>query len=468
MGADAIEAYVNAELKKQQIPGLALGIFHNGQPLRLQAFGLASVELQVPVRPDTMFQAGSIGKMFTAAAVLALVEDGKADLDTSIRTYLPDAPSTWQAVTLRRLLNHTAGLGDTELDLTRDYSDDDLLRAYYATPTEFAPGQRWAYSNPGYATAGILVRRLSGKHYSEILKERIFEPAGMRTAQLIHDRDIVPNRAASYVLGQDGLKNRDWVSPALNSTGDGSLLLSLLDYGRWDAIVSQRGLLRPTSWQLALTPAPLNNGTTYPYGFGWELDKGPDGQPVIGHSGAWQGFRTDLRRYDGDGITFVVLANLGSADVGRILQGVAERHDPRYRQAPLPPLSDARPALSRQIDQVLKRIGQGKAGPADLPGIDAQQSTRLLAQAGRALKDAGECQPLTLVRDDANGDRLERGYRAACTAGSIEIAAEFDRGSELDRTSDFDRASESDRASDLDRASAKLHSLWVRHNGPEN
>lgn len=328
--ADAIDDFVAAEIERQQIPGVALGVFHNGEVLRVQGYGLANIEHGVAVHPQTIFQSGSIGKMFTAAAVMALVEDGLIDLDAPLREYLPDAPESWDAITPRHLLNHTGGLGSPEQDYRHDYSDDDLIALYAATPALFVPGQRYSYSNTGYALLGIIVNKVAGRHYGEVLEERIFAPAGMRTARVISDRDIVPNRAAGYEQGEAGLLNHDWVSASLNATGDGSLYLALLDYARWDAVVARRDIFSAASWTEILRPARLNDGTSHPYGFGWALAEGPDGQQVIGHGGAWQGFRSDLRRYDGDGITFVVLANALGADVDLILQGVAERFDPRY------------------------------------------------------------------------------------------------------------------------------------------
>ena len=126
--ADAIDDFVNQELVRQTVPGVAVGIMHHGELVRAAGYGYANIEHHVPVHPDTVFQSGSIGKQFTAAAVMLLVEDGKVKLDESIRSYLPKAPKPWQPITVRHMLTHTSGIaGDPGMELRKDYSDDELL-----------------------------------------------------------------------------------------------------------------------------------------------------------------------------------------------------------------------------------------------------------------------------------------------------------------------------------------------------
>lgn len=423
--SDAIDAFVAEELERQQVPGVAVGIFADDGPSRLTGYGLANVEHDVPVRLGTLFQSGSIGKQFTAVATMLMVEDGRLELDASVRDYLPDAPPSWQAITVRHLLNHTGGLGDTDLDYRADYGDDELLRAFYATPPEFPAGGRWSYSNPGYVTLGILVGKVGGKPYGEVLRDRVFGPLGMRTARVISDRDIVPNRAAGYDLTEDGLKNHEWVSAALNATADGSLYLSLRDYERWLEAVAARGVLKPESWDEVLRPAPLADGGSYPYGFGWDLGRGPDGQAVIGHGGAWQGFTSDLRRYEGDGVSFVVLANGSHADAGGILQGVAERYDPRYVEPEPEPVADGRPGMTEALLAALDGLRAGTLQAEDVPGIPAARFGRWREWQQEALGQATGCRPPELLAEQPNGDRPERDYRMACDGVGLRIGAVF-------------------------------------------
>lgn len=212
---DEVDDYVEAQRVALHVPGLALLVVKDAQIVKAQGYGLANVEHQVPVTAKTIFQLGSVGKQFTATGVMMLVEDGRLALADSVRKLLPDAPESWQAITVRHLLSHTAGLGDypAKFDLTRDYREEDLAQAIYATPLEFSPGDRRRYSNLGYVTLGIVMHKVCGKPYGEFLDERIFKPLGMTATRIISEADIVPHRAAGYRLVNGELKNQQWVSP---------------------------------------------------------------------------------------------------------------------------------------------------------------------------------------------------------------------------------------------------------------
>src|SRR5258708_1404464 len=197
--SDAVDQFVRAEMEKQHIPGLALLVSRSGQPIRQQGYGLSNVELQVPVRPETIFQSGSMGKQFTATAVMMLVEEGKVSLDDPLTKFFPEAPSAWKNVKVRHLLSHTGGFTayPDKLDFRRDCSEDELLKIVEAQALSFPPGSQWAYSNLGYLTLGILIHRVTGQFYGDFLHDRIFQPLGMGT-RIISEADIVSNRAAGY------------------------------------------------------------------------------------------------------------------------------------------------------------------------------------------------------------------------------------------------------------------------------
>jgi CubicO group peptidase (beta-lactamase class C family) len=138
---DVVDQYVRAEMQREHIPGISLLVAHHGKSVRAQGYGLANVELQVPVKPETIFQSGSVGKQFTATAVMMLVEEGKVELDDPIAKYLKSAPEAWQAVTIRELLSHTAGFTDypDNFDFRKDYSESDLLKIVENIPLAYAP-----------------------------------------------------------------------------------------------------------------------------------------------------------------------------------------------------------------------------------------------------------------------------------------------------------------------------------------
>ena len=324
---DEAARFVRAAMAKQHIPGLALLVSRGGLPIRTQGFGLANVELQVPVSPKTIFQSGSVGKQFTATAVMMLVEEGKIGLQDPLTRYFPDAPAWWGQVTIRELLSHTAGFTDypDDFDLRKDYSEDQLLKIVGAIPAAYPPGTNWSYSNLGYLTLGIVIHRAAGEFYGDLLQERIFKPLGMSTTRIISEADIVPNRAAGYRWVEGRLQNQEWVSPMLNTTADGSLYFSILDLAKWDAALYTEKLLHASSLKQMWTVAPLRDGTPNAgrYGYGWFIgDK--KGHHVVEHEGQWQGFETQISRYVDDRLTVVVLTNLADAKPEEIADGVAE------------------------------------------------------------------------------------------------------------------------------------------------
>ena len=211
----AVTEYVKAEMKRQHIPGLSLLVVKDGKVIRSEGFGFANVELQVPVKPETIFQSGSVGKQFTATAVMMLVEERKIGLDDPLTKYFTDAPPAWKDVTVRELLSHTAGFGDypKNFDFRKDWTEAEELKLIESIPLAYRPGTNWAYSNFGYVTLGILIHRVTGEFYGDFLQQRIFQPLGMGSTRIISEADIVPNRAAGYRLVKGELKNQEWVSP---------------------------------------------------------------------------------------------------------------------------------------------------------------------------------------------------------------------------------------------------------------
>ena len=325
----AVDAYVKAEMDRQHIPGLSLLVVHHGKIIKAEGFGLANVELQVPVKPETIFQSGSVGKQFTATAIMMLVEEGKLSLDDPLTKFFPDAPATWKDVTVRNLLSHTAGFGDypKDFDYRKDWTEAEELKLIESIPLSYPPGTNWEYSNFGYVTLGILIHHITGEFYGDFLQQRIFKPLDMRTTRIISEADIVPNRAAGYRLVKGELKNQEWVAPLLNTTADGSLYFSILDLAKWDAALYTNKLLKRSSLDLMWTPVKPKNGQTNKgnYGFGWFIDQ-RDGHRCIHHDGAWQGFQTAIDRYVDDELTVVALSNLDSGKPGEITKHVAEMY----------------------------------------------------------------------------------------------------------------------------------------------
>ncbi len=404
-----VDAFVRAEMEKQKVPGVAVAIVRGGEVIKTQGYGLANVEHQVPVKAGTIFQSGSVGKQFTSAAVMLLVEEGKLALPDPLTKFFPEAPASWAGITVRHLLTHTSGIPDYSpqtVDYRKDYTEDDLAKVASGLTLEFPPGARWSYSNTGYVLLGAIVRKASGRFYGDLLAERVFAPLGMKTARVISEADIVANRAAGYRLADGVLKNQEWVAPSLNTTADGSLYLSVLDLVAWDRGLRAGAVLKPGSWKEIYTPVRLTSGKTYPYGFGWDVEE-VAGQAVHRHGGSWQGFKSAIARYLGSDLTVVVLANLAEADPMRFVDGIAGILDPRLAKPELRPIPDTEPQVTDRLKALLAAAANGELKKDDFAYVRAGFFPEGAEGLRKTLGDLGAPTAVVpLERKDLGDDRV--------------------------------------------------------------
>ena len=412
-GAYRIDRAVEAERLRQGVPGVSVAVISHGEVRRLAGYGEANVEHRVPATASTVFESGSVGKQFTAAAVLLAVADGKLALDDPVTRFFPDAPAAWRPITVRHLLAHTSGIPDYDeetIDVRRDYGDDELARFAYALPLEFAAGTRWNYSNTGYVLLGILVKRATGRHYADILRERVFVPLGMTSARLISEDDIVPNRAAGYRRVDGQLKNQEWVSPSLNTTADGSLYLSAADMVGWNAGIRSEAILGREAWDATFTPVRLASGRTFPYGFGWEIDE-VAGRRRIHHDGAWQGFTAAIARYPDDDLAIAVFCNAASADPNRFVDVIAALFDVRLAPPPLVAIPDPEPEIAVRLRELLRKTAAGSLSREELAYVRAPFFKGAAARYQRELAPLGDPTQIALLERRELGDDVVRRYR---------------------------------------------------------
>ena len=404
-----IDEFVRAEMARQHVPGVAVAIVKNGTVVKIAGYGLANVEHQVPVKPETIFQSGSLGKQFTSTAVMLQVEDGKLALGDSVTKYLPDAPESWRPITIQHLLTHTSGIPDYTdgtIDYRKDYTEEELTRFAYGLKLEFPAGSRWNYSNTGYVLLGVIVRKVSGSFYGDVLAARVFKPAGMTTARIIDEAAIVPNRAAGYRLVKGELQNQEWVSPRMNTTADGSLYFSARDMVAWDAAVRSRAILKPESWNRILQPVRLTSGKSYPYGFGWSIEERAE-HPMHSHGGSWQGFKTQYSRFLGDDLSVIVLANLAQADPERFADGIAAVVNERLAPPALKPTDDKEPKVTARLEALLQRAREGTLAPSEFAYVRAGFFPDGAKAYQERLKELGPAGRLVLVeRNDLGDDRV--------------------------------------------------------------
>jgi CubicO group peptidase (beta-lactamase class C family) len=279
---------------------------------------------------------------------------------------------------------------------------------------------------------GVLVHKVSGEFYGDFLRERVFLPLGMTSTRIISESDIVKNRAAGYTLDDGKLQNQEWVAPSLNTTADGSIYTTTLDMAKWDAALWQRRFLKPASYEAMWSPVKLQDGTTYPYGFAWAFDV-QRREPVIRHSGSWQGFKTAIARYPGQKLSVILLANLGDAklDTLSLATTVAGLVEPELAWPDVHvAVVDPNPARTARSRDVLQAWAKGEPAAGMAQGLRSTASGTARDKAGRDYLQ----QQLTastgfvfLAADDVQGRGIERRGEAIDTVVFYFMPGERDR-----------------------------------------
>lgn len=309
-------------------PGCAVGVARNGQPVLRRAYGLADLEHEVPNTPETVFEAGSVSKQFTAAAVVLLARQGRLSLDDDVRRYIPEVPDYGPTITIRHLLNHTSGLRDwgSVQDIagwprgTRIHTHAHVLDIVSRQRAlNFTPGAEYLYSNTGYNLLAILVERVSGTTFAAFSKREIFEPLGMTSTQWRDDFSrVVRGRAQAYDH-RDGAYHLEM--PFENVHGNGGLLTTIDDLLRWNEAVAG-GALGGILGEME-TRGLLTTGRRIEYALG--LRVAPyRGVREVSHSGATAAYRAYLARYPDHGLTVALLCNVAEANPTLLAHRTAE------------------------------------------------------------------------------------------------------------------------------------------------
>jgi CubicO group peptidase (beta-lactamase class C family) len=395
-----VDEYVRTEMQWCSTVGLALAVMQEGCIASVRCYGLANIEHQVPVKPETVFKSASVAKQFTATAVMMLVEDGKISLADKITKFFTNAPESWNGISVRHLLTHTSGMGffPQDEDYTRTCTEEELLTKIMTIPLEFPPGEKHAYSNLGYVTLGLLIGKVTGGSYGDFLQARVFKPLGMSTARVISDAAIVTNRAAGYRFLNNKWENIPaWYPPIFSTTADGGLLLSVYDMAKWDAALYTEKLLKKSSLNEMWAPVETVDGKTHPYGFGWELGS-VNGHPIVEHSGGVVGFKSHIARYPNQKLTVVVFANSWVVP-GKIAHRVASIYCPELAPPVPVPIEDKEPSLTLLVRTLVQGLIEGKVNP-ELFTPEAPRdylSSIRAKELGERLKSLGELDSIELI-----------------------------------------------------------------------
>jgi CubicO group peptidase (beta-lactamase class C family) len=322
---------VFADLTKPGSPGCALGVYHDGQIIFSKGYGLANLEENVPITPESVFDIGSTSKQFTAASILLLEKQGRLSVNDDVRKYIPELPYYGQKITLLHLLNHTSGLRDylSLMDLAGINTDsvttdeDALQMIARQKALNFAPGSDWLYSNTGFFLLSVIVKRASGRTLREFAAENIFMPLGMTHTQFRDDHtSLIPNRALAYDPNEKGAGYTLDVS-YFEQTGDGAVHTSVEDLQKWDenfytGKIGGKELLTEIQ-----ETGKLNNGKALEYAKGFFIAD-YRGLHTVRHGGSWGGYRAELLRFSEQHFSVACLCNLGDASPSNRAERVAD------------------------------------------------------------------------------------------------------------------------------------------------
>ena len=314
--AASIDRLLSRRYEAHQPGGVVL-VMKGGKVCFRKAYGLASVELNVPMQPDCIFRIGSITKQITAAAVLTLVEDGQVELKAPIGQYLEEVPKAWGTVTIEQLLNHTGGIPNhTEVavykaHMREDLTPGELLRTYVASlPLDFEPGTAYRYSNTGYILLGMLIEKVSAQPYPAFLQARFFDPLGLKHIRYGSETELIPGMVPGYTKGPKPCSYRS----TSQTFASGGLMATADDVARWLQLLYEGKVLTPKSLTQMLAPTRLKNGQEVGYGFG--IGFRPIGKArLAGHAGGVPGYKS-WAEADPTTRTLIVILNNTDAPKG--------------------------------------------------------------------------------------------------------------------------------------------------------
>jgi CubicO group peptidase (beta-lactamase class C family) len=308
----AIDKLLSEQFKTDETGATAL-VARNGQIVYKKAFGMANLELNIPMQPDNVFRIGSITKQFTAVAILQLMEQGKLSLQDDITKFIPDYPTHGHKITIEHLLTHTSGIKsytgmkDFGEIMRKDMKPEELINHFKNQPMDFAPGTKWMYNNSGYYLLGFIIEKVSGKTYPQYLEEFIFKPLGMTNSYYGSDSKIIKNRASAYSKTDKGFNNADPLSMTLPYSA-GSIQSTVEDLFKWHQAVHTYKLVKKESLDKAFTAYKLSDGKATTYGYGWGLGN-IQGSETIEHGGGINGFLTMSIYLPKEDVFVVVFSN---------------------------------------------------------------------------------------------------------------------------------------------------------------
>ncbi len=319
-----------ARWDKPDTPGCALAVIEGGRVIYKRGYGIANLELSVPLTTSSVFNAGSIAKQFTTMSILMLVQQGKLHLDDDVRKYVPEVPDFGTPIKLSHLVHHTSGLRDflemlemagwrTGGDLT---TEKDILDMVARQRTlNHKPGEEFVYTNTGYVLLAVIVKRVSGQSLAEFAETNIFKPLGMTSTHFYDDhRKVIKGLVDGYLPNAGGFMK--WM-PASDHAGSSNLFTTVEDLALWDQNFYDKKVGGAAIIEQMLTPASLNDGSKIEYAGGLFVTSYKGLKTVI-HSGSTLGYQGTLHRFPEQHFSVALLCNLRGNNPDGLARGVAD------------------------------------------------------------------------------------------------------------------------------------------------
>ena len=314
---------------KKDTPGCALAIVKDGKIIYKQSYGLANLELNVPITPQSVFYIGSVSKQFVTMCIAILDKHEKLSLDDDIRKYVPELPDYRHPITVRHLIYHTSGLRDyltllgiAGIDFGTYHEDDVVELIAHQKELNFAPGEEYLYSNSGYFLLAVIVERASGKNFRKFAEQNIFKPLGMKNSHFHDDyRMLIKNRASGYFPAEEG-RYKNFIS-TFDCVGSGGLFTSVEDLFLWDQNFYHHEVGGKDLIDLMHTKGKLNSGEELDYAFALGIGE-YKGLKTVGHGGALGGYRSTLVRFPEQNFSVICLSNLSSFNPSKLARQVAD------------------------------------------------------------------------------------------------------------------------------------------------
>jgi CubicO group peptidase (beta-lactamase class C family) len=359
------DAYLRTEMRARSIPGLAVAVVRDGRVVAAQTYGLANIELNVPVTLESVFAIASLDKQLTATGIMLLVEDGKVGLDDEISRYFVDAPAAWKGIRVRHLLSHTSGLPDEVEPLVEGraftrYTTEQLLSNIKQQQPLFPPGGSFEYSDAGFLLAQLITEKASGVPWRTFIAQRVFTPAGMTAATFMDAAPVIRNRVAGYALSHGEIVSDRRTSidygPLYNDVGT-----TVIEFANWAAALETNRVLPQSVRDLMWTPQvrTMNAFLPHAYGFGWAIDSF-HGVRVMLHAGATGVGIAAVPEYHVSVIVFTNLDNRFGNDTHNLALSVAGFYVPAISLLAMPAKTDPDPARTQRIRDALAQLIRGE------------------------------------------------------------------------------------------------------------